>query len=37
MTAPKEKREVKGVVLAGGETGRIESVLKMARSSHAVT
>ena len=36
MTAPKEKREEKGVVFEGGETGRSEKALKIASRSHAV-
>lgn len=37
MTTPKEKREEKGVLLDGGETGRTESALKIASRTHAIT
>lgn len=36
MTAPKKKREEKGVVFEGGETGNNANPLKIAMRIHAV-
>lgn len=36
MTAPRENKEENGVVLEGGETGRIDNALNMASRNQAV-